>query len=331
MRGSEKLVTGIICQRQRSRASEIIQKEDERLIYTVTLNPAIDYIVSAESFMLGGINRYHSESYAPGGKGINVSLALRELEVPTTAVAVAAGFSGEEIRRCLEEKSIATDFIMLSEGHSRVNFKVQSQGDETDLNGVGPKMTEDVIDEIISRLSTAGEQDVIVLAGSLPEGVPDEAYAKIIAGTKHTGASFVVDTVDEALRKTLEHRPLLVKPNLEELCDFCGEEAKTVSEAAELGKRLQKQGAKIVVVSLGEQGALLITSELCEHYEAAKTNVVSTVGAGDSLVAGFLYSYVKDKNLSSAMKWGIAAGAATTAARGIAKAEDIKRIRASID
>lgn len=302
------------------------------MIATVTLNPAIDYIVSPGSFEAGKISRYSSSVYGPGGKGVNVSLLLSSLGLKNRALGVAAGFSGREIVRLLEEAGCETDFLFLKEGHSRINIKVCPPGEEeTGLNGEGPSIPLETLNQLERKVSALGPGDTLVLAGSVPPSLPRDAYARLLSRVESGKVETVVDAAGEALLSVLPCRPFLVKPNAEELGELFGVEIGGVEAAKEYARVLQEKGARNVVVSLGEKGALLLKeggSALFCH--AVRGETVSTVGAGDSLVAGFLYGKKLHGSLEGGLRWGVAAGAATAFSKGVASGDAVKRLYVSV-
>ena len=269
------------------------------MVTTVTLNPALDYHITLPGLAPGEIQWFSHSSFSPGGKGINVSLLLSSLGVETRALGIAAGFTGREIARLLEERGCPADMVFLEEGCSRVNVKLQTPGgEETAFNGPGPDIPPQAVAQLLGKLSTLGPEDVLVLSGSLPQGLP----------------------------ASLPYHPFLIKPNLEELCQlFQAEGPLTPLEAKEYAKELQRMGARNVVVSLGEKGALLLEeSGRCLGCRSPRGQAVSTVGAGDSLVAGFLYGCQLHGTLEGGLKWGVAAGAATAFQEGIATGSQVK-------
>lgn len=298
------------------------------MVHTVTLNPAIDYIVSPERFEKGEINRYAACSYGPGGKGVNVSLLLTSLGMENRALGVAAGFSGREIVRLLEEAGCRTDFLFLPEGHSRINVKVCTPGgEETDVNGDGPVIPGEAVERLEEKLAALGPEDILVLAGSVPPSLPVDVYARLLDRVRDSGALSVVDATGEALLRALPYRPFLIKPNLEELGELFGTRIGDVTGAKEHARALQDLGARNVVVSMGDMGALLAEEGgrflFCR---AVRGDTVSTVGAGDSLVAGFLYGWSLHGTAEGGLRWGVAAGAATAFSKGIASGEGVKRL-----
>ena len=308
------------------------------MIYTVTLNPSIDYIVSPEDFVQGKINRYSAVTYAPGGKGVNVSLLLTSLGMENTALGIAAGFAGKEVVRYLSDAGCIADFVMLPEGCSRFNIKIcPSDGEETDLNGDGPEIPESAVDELICRLHGLEEDDVLVLGGSVPSSLSGGVYAKILKSLEGSKAHTVVDTTGEALLETLKYRPFLVKPNHEELGELFGVEIDTTEDLKLYSLQLQKLGARNVLASMGERGALLAAEDGCVYFchavkrervsgECISGECVSTVGAGDSMVAGFLFGYRLHGTFEGGLRWGICAGSATAFRLGVATGDEVKKL-----
>lgn len=302
------------------------------MIYTVTCNPAIDYVISLEQCVPGTIHRYQSSTYGPGGKGVNVSLLLTSLGVRNAALGIAAGFSGHEAVRLLEEAGCATDFLFLEQGHSRINVKVCTPGgEETDFNGEGPQTSPQEFEAFLEKLSGLSAGDTLVLAGSIPASLPADVYARIMALLAPKGVEFVVDATGNTLLEALAYRPFLIKPNHEELGELFGLEITDAQGAKACAKLLQDKGARNVVVSMGSAGALLVEeggNALFCH--SVKGETVSTVGAGDSLVAGFLYGYGLHGTLEGALSWGVAAGGATAFSKGIASGEQVKALYAKV-
>ena len=288
------------------------------MVTTVTLNPALDYHITLPGLAPGEIQWFSHSSFSPGGKGINVSLLLSSLGVETRALGIAAGFTGREIARLLEERGCPADMVFLEEGCSRVNVKLQTPGgEETAFNGPGPDIPPQAVAQLLGKLSTLGPEDVLVLSGSLPQGLPETAFPQLLEAARPARALLV---------NVLPYHPFLIKPNLEELCQlFQAEGPLTPLEAKEYAKELQRMGARNVVVSLGEKGALLLEeSGRCLGCRSPRGQAVSTVGAGDSLVAGFLYGCQLHGTLEGGLKWGVAAGAATAFQEGIATGSQVK-------
>ncbi len=301
------------------------------MVTTITLNPAIDYTIAPDRFETGEINRYSACSYRPGGKGVNVSLLLGSLGVKNTALGLAAGFTGREIVRLLEEAGCQTDFIFLPQGCSRINIKVRSPGEngvmETDLNGEGPAIPAETLDRLGEKLSSLGEGDSLVLAGSVPNSLPPDAYARLLRRVEGKGVLSVVDAAGDTLLSALPCRPFLIKPNLEELGELFGTEVRDLDAARECAVLLQEKGARNVAVSMGGKGALLVCEDGRRLFcRAVKGETVSTVGAGDSLVAGFLYGWRLHGAPEGALTWGVAAGAATAFSPGIASGDLVKKL-----
>lgn len=292
------------------------------MIYTVTFNPALDYIMRASDFKAGRVNRAYAAKVLCGGKGINVSWVLKNLGIKSTALGFLAGFTGHEIERLLKEHGCRTDFNWLAEGMSRINVKMIA-GKESEVNAPGPKIGD--IEPLLEKLDALKEEDVLVLAGSLPEGVDIDTYEIILA---RTGAGkCVVDTTGEALRRTLKHHPFLIKPNNHELEELFSKPLLQKGDMIECARTLRQEGAQNVLVSLGAEGAILVGSDE-KVYECAapKGTVRGTTGAGDSTVAGFLAGYLQGGNLGYALRMGIAAGSASAFSENLAEKEEIYRL-----
>ena len=291
------------------------------MIYTVTLNPAIDYVMRANSINLGETNRASGEELHLGGKGINVSAVLRELDEESTALGFVGGFTGEYLENGLKSLGIKTDFVHISSGITRINVKLKSTL-ETEINAKGPSVTEDELSSLMEKLDGARSGDTVILAGSVPSSLPSDIYENILKSLDGKGVRFVVDAEGELLLRSLKYRPFLIKPNLFELSQISARELKDDADIEKAARELQKMGAVNVLVSLGEGGAILIDENGKTHRAPApKITPVDTVGSGDSMVAGFL-SGVKN-GYEYALKLGVAAGTATAASTGLAKKEDI--------
>lgn len=303
------------------------------LVSTVTLNPAIDYIVFPERLEKGKINGYKSCFFRPGGKGVNVSLLLTSLGVENTALGIAAGFTGRELVRLMEEAGCKTDFLFLEGAHSRINLKIcLPGGEETDLNGSGPVISQEAVDRLGEKLAQLKPGGSLVLAGSVPPSLSQDVYARLLKQAEGKDLLTVVDTTGEALRAVLPLRPFLIKPNLEELGELFQTEIKDMAEAVEYARILQEKGARNIVVSMGEKGALLVSEDGRSLFcGTAKGKAVSTVGAGDSLVAGFLYGWARCNTPEDALRWGVAAGAATAFSNGIATGEMVRQMVSRIE
>ena len=262
------------------------------MIFTVTFNPSLDYIVSVDHFHLGEVNRTSEELMFPGGKGINVSMALKNLGIDSVALGFMAGFTGEEIVRLLEEKDVKSSFITVKEGLSRINVKLRSD-EESEINGMGPDISHDDIQRLYSQLDKVKRGDILVLAGSIPAVMPSTMYSDIMKYLSGRGIEVVVDATRDLLMNVLEYGPFLIKPNSHELGEIFDVKIRTRDEVIPYAKKMQKMGAKNVLVSMAGQGALLV-AENGRVYQSdpPKGEVKNSVGAGDSMVAGFLAGYI---------------------------------------
>ncbi len=295
------------------------------MIYTVTFNPAIDYIVHAGSMRLGEVNRNSQEKIYIGGKGINVSFVLKELGVDSTALGFAAGFTGDAIVQGVQDKGIDADFVQLEQGFSRINLKIKSD-EETELNGRGPDIPETAIRSLFEKLEHLEFGDTLVLAGSIPGSLPSDMYEHILQLLTGRGIRTVVDASGELLLRVLRYRPFLIKPNHHELGELFGVTLHTMEEALPYAQRLREMGARNVLVSMAEQGAFLL-SEDGELYRCGvcRGTVKNSVGAGDSMLAGFLAGLVEG-DTAYALRLGTAAGGATAFSEGLAKGTEIRRL-----
>ena len=297
------------------------------MIYTVTFNPAIDYVVRMDTELLPGMtNRSASEECYFGGKGINVSMVLAELGLKSTALGFVAGFTGKAIDEAVKNAGIDTDFIELKEGMSRINVKLKA-GDETEINAQGPKIDEASQKALFDKLSELKEGDVLILAGSIPNSLPDDVYERILSMLQDKGIQFVVDATKDLLTNVLKYHPFLIKPNNFELGEIVGKILTTDDEIYEGALKLQEMGARNVLISMAGDGAMLV-DEAGKRYRIGvpKGTVRNSVGAGDSMVAGFVAGYMKTKDYDVALKMGTAAGSATAFSDGLAKAADIDEL-----
>ena len=296
------------------------------MITTLTWNPSLDYVVSVGDFQLGRTNRTKEEWIAPGGKGINVSLVLKRLGIPTRLLGFTAGFTGNEITKLTKELGLIPEFIDLPTGYSRINVKWK-YADSTELNGMGPQIGKQEMDLLYGKLDELQEKDILVLAGSISRGMTKRAYRDIMDRLAGKQIRFVVDASGELLRETLGARPFLIKPNQHELEDLFGVTIHTIKEAAYYGEKLQDEGAVNVLISMGGQGALLIDEDGNKWYQSAPEGiVVNTVGAGDSMVAGFLSQWLKTGEYKDALRYGTAAGSASAFSEGLAEEEKISSV-----
>ena len=276
------------------------------MIYTVTFNPAIDYVMNVPGLVPGEVNRSESESVFFGGKGINVSFVLRQLGKESTALGFIAGFTGDAIRRGVEESGITSDFIRLENGLSRINVKVKA-GRETDLNGKGPDIPANAVAELFEKLKKLEKGDVLILAGSIPPDLPEDIYEKILASLSGKDVLCVVDATGDLLKNVLVYKPFLIKPNHHELGEIFGKTLTTTEEIAFYAKEMQKMGARNVLVSRAGDGALLADETGRVHIiGTAKGSVVNSVGAGDSMVAGFLAGWFEKHDYAYALALGSA-------------------------
>ena len=300
------------------------------MIYTVTLNPSIDYIVSVPDFRLGATNRTSSEIIYPGGKGINVSLVLKNFGIDSIALGFTAGFTGDEIIRLLSEKGIRTDFIKVENGASRINVKLRGT-EETEINGAGPGYSDNDITKLYEKLDHLGSEDYLILAGSIPPTMPSAIYMDILSKLSGRDIRFVVDATGELLLRVLKYRPFLIKPNRQELEELFDVEIRNNEEVVEYAKRLQDMGAGNVLVSLAGDGAMLLT-EGGKIYEGLppEGKVVNSVGAGDSMVAGFLAGYLKSGRYEDAFYTGLCAGSASAYSESFATYDEVKTLMGTL-
>lgn len=300
------------------------------MIYTVTFNPALDYVVFLDGLKLGDINRTTRESIYYGGKGINVSTILNTLGMETTALGFVAGFTGKAIEDGLNAQGMHTDFIHLPEGNSRINVKVK-HGDETEINGQGPVITQEAIDALFEKLNALREEDVLVLAGSIPNTLPEDIYERILAALSGKGIRIAVDATKDLLLNVLKYHPFLIKPNNHELGEMFHTVCETREDIEHYARELQKMGARNVLISMAGDGAILITEDDGSiRMGTPKGKVVNSVGAGDSMVAGFLAGYLKNGNYEEALKTGTAAGSATAFSEGLASREMFEKMLAQL-
>ena len=281
------------------------------MIYTITFNPALDYIVSVKDFKMGMTNRTDTETMLPGGKGINVSTVLRNLGFETTVMGFVAGFTGKEIEHRLKEAGCQTEFIELKEGFSRINVKLKNV-DGMEINGKGPDIDDDSLRQLLERLDDLKEGDVLVLAGSIPASLPDSIYRDICQRLLGRGIMIVVDATKDLLMNVLPLKPFLIKPNHHELGEMFGVTLKTAEEVMPYAVKLKEMGAQNVLVSMAGEGAVLAAADGGLYKRSApEGKLVNAVGAGDSMVAGFLAGYLQSGNYEKAFKMGVATGSAS--------------------
>lgn len=300
------------------------------MVYTVTFNPSLDYIVDVEDFRLGMTNRTCSEQMMAGGKGINVSIVLQNLGIENTALGFIAGFTGEEIRRQVAEMGIRAQFISIPEGISRINLKLRSI-DGTEINGMGPSIGRAQLDALYEKLDTLTDKDTLVLAGSIPASMPSSIYCDIMERLYAKGVTFVVDATKQLLLNVLRYRPFLIKPNNHELGELFGVTLSTREAVIPYARKLQEQGARNVLISMAGQGAVLVAEDGSVLLTPApKGTLVNAVGAGDSMVAGFLAGWQERHDYGHAFRMGVAAGSASAFSRYLATREEVERVFAQL-
>ena len=296
------------------------------MIYTVTFNPSLDYIVSVDDFKLGLTNRTSSELILPGGKGTNVSTVLKNLGFESTALGFVAGFTGNEIVKRLNDMGIKSDFISIENGISRINLKLKSI-DGTEINGAGPDISEEKVNELMDKLNQLKEGDVLVLAGSIPSSMSDNIYRDIMADLKDRGVMIVVDATKDLLLNVLEYHPFLIKPNNHELGEIFDVKLITREEVIPYGRKLQEKGARNVLVSMAGEGAVLIAEDgQVFDAPAPKGKLINGVGAGDSMVAGFVAGWIEKQDYEYAFHMGVASGSASAFSENLATKEEIINI-----
>jgi len=296
------------------------------MIYTVTFNPSLDYIVSMNGFELGRTNRTTGEQMFPGGKGINVSIVLGILGIENTALGFTAGFTGEQIEREVQKIGLRTDFIHIEEGFSRINVKLKDY-DGTEINGMGPEIGKMHVKELFGKLDRLGAGDILVLAGSIPKSLPDSIYSDILGRLQDKGVLFVVDATKDLLLNVLQYKPFLIKPNNYELGEIYDVTLETREEVVPYARKLQEKGARNVLVSMAGQGAVLVDEKNAVHTLAApQGKLVNAVGAGDSMVAGFVAGWTKQQDYDYAFRMGIAAGSASAFSELLATRQEIEQV-----
>ena len=296
------------------------------MIYTITFNPSLDYIVNCDEFKLGQTNRATKELIFPGGKGINVSIVLRNLGLDNTALGFLAGFTGKEIERLIEKEGIKNEMIKLDQGNSRINVKLRST-QESELNGIGPTIDEESLEKLYQKLDSLKEDDILVLAGSIPSSLPSTIYSDIFDYLKDKKLKIVVDATKDLLMNVIPYKPFLIKPNNHELGELFNVELKDKDEVITYAKKLQEKGARNVLVSMAKDGAILVDENGKTHQSAApKGKLVNSVGAGDSMVAGFIYGYQTYKDYSEAFKYGICTGSASAFSENLATLSEVKNL-----
>lgn len=296
------------------------------MVYTVTFNPALDYVVRMDGFQAGGVNRTISEEIQFGGKGINVSTVLRNLGVDNVALGFLTGFTGRALDEGLQAAGIRTDFIWLEEGLTRVNVKIKA-GQETEINARGPDIPANALEALFSKLDRLKEGDILVLAGSIPASLPDDVYQTILARLEGRGILSVVDATRDLLCAVLPYHPFLIKPNNMELGEIFGRTLESDEGILECAAQLQARGARNVLVSMAGEGSLLLDETGKAHrLGVPKGQVRNSVGAGDSMVAGFLVGWLTENSYEAAHRMGAAAGSATAFSDGLATGEQVQAL-----
>ena len=300
------------------------------MLYTVTFNPSLDYIVSVDDFKLGVTNRTTQELLLPGGKGINVSIVLKNLGFENTALGFTAGFVGDEICKRVSEMGITSDFIPLESGISRINVKLKSI-DGTEINAMGPDIGADKLDLLLQKLDCLQKGDVLFLAGSIPSSMPSDIYSKIMERLQGKDVKIIVDATKDLLLNVLKFHPFLIKPNNHELGEIFHAELKSREDVIPYGKQLQEMGARNVLISMAGEGAVLVAENGEIHSSPApKGKLVNAVGAGDSMVAGFMAGWLREKSYLHAFQMGLATGSASAFSENLATAKEVQTILNSL-
>ena len=296
------------------------------MIYTVTFNPSLDYIVSVRNFEEGNVNRASDEMILPGGKGINVSIVLNNLGMESHLLGFIAGFTGKEIERMVSDDGCISEFIKVDNGLSRINVKMRSEK-ESEINGIGPEISNSEMTQLLDKLDKLKEGDVLVLAGSIPASIPDTIYYDIMKMLSDRKIMIVVDATKDLLLNVLPLHPFLIKPNKQELAEMMNLENLSKEDIVKNAFELQKRGARNVLVSMAGEGAILVTEDgKVYSSEAHKGKVVNSVGAGDSMVAGFIYGYLKNKDYKEAFETGLCAGSASAFSENLATKEQVEEL-----
>lgn len=293
------------------------------MINTITLNPSLDYIVKVDNFKVDAVNRSNEEQIYPGGKGINVSIVLNNLGVKNTALGFIAGFTGDEILRRIKDHGVDCDFIKVKSGLSRINVKLKSN-EETEINGSGPRISESDLELLFEKISHLKKGDYLVLSGSIPSSVPNDIYESIMKRLLDKEVEFVVDATKDLLLKVLKYKPFLIKPNHHELAELFNVTLNDDNDIIKYGKKLQEMGAKNVLISMAGDGAILIPENGDPiKREVPKGILKNSVGAGDSMVAGFISGYLKNNDINEAFKMGIATGSASAFSEELAIKDEV--------
>lgn len=294
------------------------------MIYTVTLNPSIDYYVVVDTFQLGGLNRMRHDIKYPGGKGINVSRVLSRIGIETKALGFIGGFTGRFIQEVLTQEGIATDFVQV-DGDTRINIKLKT-AEETEINGAGPNISASQLQELLGKIKEMDNSDTLILAGSIPSSLDDSLYSSMMKRCLDKGIRVVVDTSGKAMLELLRYKPFLVKPNQHELGEFFGVAVNTLEEVIQYGRKLVEMGAQHCIVSMAGDGAVLITADEAYVANVPQGKLINSVGAGDSLVAGFIGTFVRTGSVQQAFAYGVATGSATAFSTDLCTQERIEEL-----
>lgn len=301
------------------------------MIFTVTFNPSLDYIIGLNEFIEGDVNRSQWDELYAGGKGINVSMVLKNLGLANVALGFIGGFTGEEIEKRVKNFGCYTDFVKIKSGNSRINIKIKSAL-ESEINGLGPHILKKESEDLFKKLDLIKKGDFLVLAGSIPASLPENTYEKIMKKLENRKIQIIVDATEDLLRNVLKYQPFLVKPNKNELEGLFGQILKTREEIIFYGEKLKALGARNVLISLAKDGAILIDEKNKIHQmEAPIGQVKNSVGAGDSMVAGFLSGYLKNNDYQEAFKWGVATGSASAFSDQLATKKEVIQVLASMN
>ncbi|CAM3648565.1 1-phosphofructokinase [Cytobacillus oceanisediminis] len=289
------------------------------MIHTLTLNPSVDYIVELEEIKVGGLNRMQNDTKFPGGKGINVSRVLNRMDVKSKALGFVGGFTGDYIADYLKNENIDTDFVPVAED-TRINVKIKT-GTETEINAKGPAILKENLQDLKTKIGRLSDGDLLVLAGSIPSTLPETTYEELVKICSENGAAFVVDAEGELLKKVIPYKPFLIKPNHHELGEIFDTEFTAAEEVIPYGQKLVDMGAQNVIVSLAGKGAVLVTDENAYIASVPQGEVKSSVGAGDSMVAGFLAAFEQYRDIEKAFQYSVASGSATAFSLGLCTKE----------
>ena len=296
------------------------------MIYTVTLNPSIDYVIKVDKLTTGNINRVNEEHVYPGGKGINVTRILKSLDNDNIALGFVSGFTGDYIINSLQELNLKSDFIKVKEGFTRINVKVKSE-EETEINGQGPKISEEELNQFYKVIDKLVDGDILILSGSIPSCLDERLYESIMKKVEDRDIKVIVDATKNLLLNVLKHKPFLIKPNNHELAEMFNVELNSTEDVVFYARKLKEMGAQNILISMGKDGALLVTeNDEVFASSVAKGEVVNSVGAGDSMVAGFIAGYLKSNSYEEALRLGAASGGATAFSSDLATREFIDKL-----